>query len=86
MCADQIKTPIAQLELLLEILNSAMLRNEIALVYDVFWALEANELYQAAKVELSASSSSRSSEAELLFKHKEILKKVAFADFSYMKI
>jgi hypothetical protein len=43
---NQNQTPIAKLELLLEILASAVSKKERTLAYDVFWAIEANELYK----------------------------------------
>jgi hypothetical protein len=44
---NQIKSPIAKLELLLEVLASAVTKKEKTLAFDVFWALEANALYQS---------------------------------------
>lgn len=55
----KIKSPIAKLELLLEILSAAVKKKEKTLSFDVFWAIEANALYRDAKQEIAARKLSK---------------------------
>ena len=50
---NNIETPAAKLELLLEILGLAVHCKDKALVFDVFWAIEKNPLYKEGKDELA---------------------------------